>query len=398
MEKSKKFPGVFRLPDGRWKVKTAVRVGTRTVFKERALPAGATEEDAGKLAIEFRQAMVDGAGQPPTPPTPPPVSVATVRTYGKAWLALRGKRMKPAGIETYIACMYDHILPVIGELLCRDVTRRHVEEWVVAAEAKLKPNGDPYAHDSMRQWWRVLRTVLRDMAADHDIPDPTSRVRPPERPELPQIREQRTLDAKQIGDLIAHAQTFCPDRAAEVAVMALTGMRAGECYALKWECVEFKHNTITVKRSLSRGKLTETTKTKAQRLVPMHPDLALILLDHQHAQDQRVAKDPKLKSPLGLVFTSETGGIREPSSANKVWVLLRDALGTDIKVGPQVLRRSLNTQLVLAGVDRITTRAIMGHTSEEMTARYSGVSQAAKANAVKLLRAPTTAQAPTAEA
>ncbi len=388
MEKSKKFPGVFRLPDGRWKVKTAVRVAGKIRFKEKVLEAGATEEDAGKLAIEFRQALV--AGEPVTPTSAQPTATGeTVRTYAKAWLALRGQRMKPAGVETYIACVYDHIVPVIGELRCRDVTRREVETWVVHAEAALKPDGKPYAHDSMRQWWRVLRTMLRDMAADHDIPDPTSRVRPPERPQQAPIREQRTLDAQQIRALLVAAHQYCPDRAAEVAVMAMTGMRAGECYALAWDVVDFKAGTITVKRSLSRGKLTQTTKTKAQRVVPMHPELAALLRDQQERRREAALKEPALKKWDHMVFTAQGGGLREPSSATKVWRLLQEALGTDIKVGPQVLRRSVNTQLVLAGVDRITTRAIMGHTSEEMTARYSGISTDKKADAMQRLHPST---------
>ena len=51
-----------------------------------------------------------------------------------------------------------------------------------------------------------------------------------------------------------------------------------------------------------------------------------------------------------------------------------------------MLRRSLNTQLVLAGVDRITTRAILGHTSEAMTQRYAGIGNDVKADAVDKVR------------
>jgi len=60
-----------------------------------------------------------------------------------------------------------------------------------------------------------------------------------------------------------------------------------------------------------------------------------------------------------------------------------------------VLRRSLNTQLVMARVDRITTRPILGHTSETMTQRYAGIDEESKGETVartrlKLVVAPGT--------
>ena len=68
--------------------------------------------------------------------------------------------------------------------------------------------------------------------------------------------------------------------------------------------------------------------------------------------------------------------VREPLE------LAAKAAGIQQAVTPQVLRRTFNTLIMLAGADRITLRAMMGHTSEEMTERYSGVSTEAKQAAV----------------
>ncbi|MSQ82169.1 MAG: hypothetical protein EXR77_04520 [Myxococcales bacterium] len=59
------------------------------------------------------------------------------------------------------------------------------------------------------------------------------------------------------------------------------------------------------------------------------------------------------------------------------------SVGIQQKVTPQVLRRTWNTLMALAGADRFTIRAIMGHSSEQMTERYSGVSTATKLAAVR---------------
>jgi len=60
-----------------------------------------------------------------------------------------------------------------------------------------------------------------------------------------------------------------------------------------------------------------------------------------------------------------------------------------IKVTPQVLRRTFNTLMLLAGVDRVVLRSQMGHCSEEMTERYAGIRNEAKVEAVKQLVALT---------
>jgi hypothetical protein len=38
------------------------------------------------------------------------------------------------------------------------------------------PSASRNSHDSMKQWWRLLKSMLKDMVADHDLPrDPTDR-------------------------------------------------------------------------------------------------------------------------------------------------------------------------------------------------------------------------------
>ena len=399
-----KYPGVFRLENGQFVVQVGVKLAGAQKKARKVLPAGTTIA----AAVAQGEAMKEALRHPPAPTPSPRLSDTgqTFEVYATRWAALRSKRLKPAAKRTYLAALEGKIVPRLGWLQCQDVTREAIESWVGWAEGlrmptgkpsgtkgEKKPQGDvvgkPYSHDSMRQWWRILRTICRDMAADLNLPDATARVRAPERLDQDPVREQRTLDEDALGKLLDAAATLCPDRAAEVAVMALTGMRAGEVYGLKWECVDFAAGTVVVRRAVSEGQLMETTKTKARRVVPLHPVLAEIL--QAHRTKLVAGQHPGLST--GLVFPSDEGGIRLPSSLQKVWPDLRAQLKTDVRVGPQVLRRSLNTNLVLAGVDRITLRSIMGHTSEAMTARYAHASLDVKTAAVGGLRVVPSAPA-----
>ena len=74
--------------------------------------------------------------------------------------------------------------------------------------------------------------------------------------------------------------------------------------------------------------------------------------------------------------------MRRSQSLVKVFELAREAAKIEQRISPQVLRRSVNTAMVRAGVDRIVQRAIMGHTSEAMTERYTGVDMQDKLTAI----------------
>lgn len=365
--KPTRYPGVYRMPDGRLLARAVVRSPEgRVQVRKQRLPEGATEYQA-VLAVEaLRQSL-----KAPTPTPPPRATSQTVEQYARQWLEVRSRRLSPATATTYEDAISNRILPRLGWMRCEDLTRQAIESWVGWIEAQEQPNGKPYTQDSMRKWFRVLKTLLRDMAADLELPDTTNRVRPPERPELGPVREQEVLEAEALGKLLAAAKARYPQHYACIATMSMTGARAGEVMALQWDAIDFERSRIVVKRSVSKGKLRDRTKTKTQRIVPMHPALAAILKEHHD-----------LHPGTGLLFPANNGKPRIPSSMKKVWPILMLKAGIDVKIGSQVLRRGLNTALVLAGVDRLTTRAILGHTSEAMTQRYAGIGDAAKADAI----------------
>ncbi|MGM0578998.1 MAG: tyrosine-type recombinase/integrase [Myxococcota bacterium] len=371
-----RHPGVYRRDkDGVFVAYVGVRVEGKTKFRTSTLPAGATVEDAVREAARLRQAIRVEAQTPmPHPQATSRVhDVRTVEDYGHQWLDAKKARLKPSAYQHYEHTVMKRILPWLGHLGIDDVCRGALESWVAWAEGQRKANGDPYSQDTLRTWWRPLKTMMSDLAADFGIPDPTRRVRPPES-HAPRVREEATLTVEELGEFLGAVKQLSPNRYAEVATLAWTGMRAGELYGLKWECVDFHAERIVIQRSVSKGELTETTKTKAARVVPMYAELVAVLQEHR--QDLLKQQHRGLQS--GLVFPAQTGGVRTPQSLKKVFVLAREATGLSVRVGPQVLRRTFNTLMVQAGVDRITLRAMMGHTSEAMTERYAGVSLDAK--------------------
>ena len=60
-----------------------------------------------------------------------------------------------------------------------------------------------------------------------------------------------------------------------------TGVRTGEILALKISDIDFEKRTITIQRSMRKGKLKETTKTGENRIIRMSQPLKDELLDYK---------------------------------------------------------------------------------------------------------------------
>ena len=168
----------------------------------------------------------------------------------------------------------------MGDLYVQAVTRADVERWVAWAERRTKRDGQLYAKDSVHSWWRVLVALLRDAAAELQLPfDPTYRVRPP-RTRVNKRREHRTLSAAELGKLLGKATKLSPERYAEIYVLAYTGMRAGELFALEWDDINEDRGLIHIRRSVWRGQVS-APKTDDPRDVALTSEMEAVLRLHR---------------------------------------------------------------------------------------------------------------------
>ena len=377
--KKTRFPGLYRLPDGRFRVRVTVKDQRTGKMKDkvRTLEAGLSEEEAAMEALAFKQ-MLRGERVRPSP------STLSGTDYGVQWLEGKARRLRPSVANRYEAALSRFILPRIGHIRLDQIHREDVERWVAWAERATMDDGRPYAKATVLGWWRILRCMLRDAVADYDLPhDPTYRVMAP-KPEAITRRELRTLSLVELEALLAALKKHCPERYTEVFVLAFTGMRAGEGYALLWADVDEAKGCIHVRYSVWKGQVSGT-KTDDPRDVALTEELMEVLRE----QRTRLIKEQHPGLEKGLVFPADNGGYRMPQSLHKPLAIAANAAGIEIRVTAQVLRRTFNTLMQEVGVNPVVLRSQMGHSSPEMTNRYSGVSIEAKCKAVKGLIAKT---------
>ncbi len=142
------------------------------------------------------------------------------------------------------------------------------------------------------------------------------------------------------------------------------GLRRGELFSLKWRDINFDQKILTV--------IAETAKSGATRHIPLNPEALAIL---KQWKDQAGIKGT-------FVFTGKNG--KPFFDLKTAW---KKILGkAEIKSFRwHDLRHSFASKLVMRDVNLNVIRELLGHSSYQMTLKYSHLSPGAKIEAVNRL-------------
>ena len=167
------------------------------------------------------------------------------------------------------------------------------------------------------------------------------------------------FDVEEIQQLLeASSVPFRP-----ILITALhTGMRRGEILNLRWPDVDLKNRMIVVQES----------KSGRKRMIPIDDTLYNTL----YSLPSRFQKGYALPSPL--------------NPENRRFDVLRQWRNvikkTELEnVRFHDLRHTFASHLVMAGVDLVTVKELLGHASLTMTMRYAHLAPAHRTRAIKTL-------------
>jgi integrase len=200
----------------------------------------------------------------------------------------------------------------------------------------------------------ALKTMLNFAVKDNLIP------KLPPFPTLPMglPEDIKYLTYEQQQTVLSHI----PERHRPIFEFAMEyGLRIGEVTALKWDCVTDKE--VIIRRSISNGKLRETTKTGSVRKYGLtQKGMGTITLLHRGVGGNFVFK----RDERGTAYTRKVLSVawRNACKRSGIHINLYNAF-----------RHSLGCQLLDAGVDLEMVRDVLGHTSTNMTRRYAKRSQ-----------------------
>ena len=288
-------------------------------------------------------------------------------------------------IATSLQILEDHVMPVIGDRPLDDLCRSDVRRWTEYAEGlrRTVKNDDgepvevPYSHASLRRYWQIVTQLLRALFAEGYFDDRfrtwLENYRGPRSPRSG-VREDRTLTRDQLDTFLDKTKALRPDWYPAILALASTGMRAGELFGLEWKHIRFDDGFILVEQAFRpprddyEGGL-KVTKTATTRTPPLTRELAAVLRKHR----QRLKRDENPGLFEGIVFPAPAGNRRRASDLHDPMRKISEACDFDIRVGPQVLRKTFITLLGNAGVRREMIKAITGHSTDEMHDHYTVV-------------------------
>ncbi|MFD4421880.1 tyrosine-type recombinase/integrase [Agromyces sp. NPDC058484] len=280
-------------------------------------------------------------------------SMTLEQWYEKYWPAIESS-VRPATARSYGVAWRLRVKPSLGRHRLEDITSPMIESAMVAWSG-----GASAKNDALAVLSRLLDGARRSRFIDFN---PAREVkRPSMRESISPVSRALTLD--QISVLL----DLVPEGAYRgyLAALVYTGMRAGEATALRVGDVDFERGIIRVSRSLSpgqRGELIEQSpKSHKSRDVP--------LIDALRPYAEAAARG---KQASDLLFAGPDGGRLTNHNGRRGadWETLREAIGRpDLRIHD--LRHTFATILFDAGASAPDVQATLGHSSLQVTERYS---------------------------
>jgi integrase len=362
-------------PNGTWEARVSYVDGDGTL--KRVSVYGKTQREVRAKMKAVRDRVDNGA-----PATDDKMALAAwMARWRETTLAVSDR--KEATRSLYASLSRKHIeAGVIGPIPLAKLRPSDVEKLILALRAATKP-GKPTQDKPNPEPVRALSdstirsiyTVLR-MGLDGAVRDGLLARNPAASVQRPGVARQEAahLDPQRVTELLAAAESSRYHTA--LLLIATTGLRRGECLALRWaDDVDLDAGTVRVRDTVQRidGKLLAgPVKTdRSRRTVPISPAMVALLRRHRVTQLEERMRAANQWTDTGLVFTTELGHVVEPRNLLRVVEAAAKRIGLD-GVGVHTVRHSAATAWLEAGVHIKQVSDLLGHSSVAITGDVYG--------------------------
>jgi integrase len=381
----RRHEGITKLEDGRFLIRVRARDSRTGRYreKERTLELGATISEAVTVREEMRKQIIAGGAAHGGRLRLEDAAVSWMHSKLPTWRK---------SVRDHNADLLDkQVLPTLGRYYLDAITQQDIVQWRDSQALLRKGEGEnatPISPVTVNSRLRLLKQVLADLTAERGLPNPAARV-PALR--VPKARRRKGLEPEQAAAMLTKLREESPRWFPIAAVAVLTGQRWGAVSALEWEQIDYTRGVIRFDRAHVRGVLDDQ-KTSADVEVPLVPVLREILdeqrrdlrMREKRRGERREPGTVVLESATGLegrwVFPSKHGTLMQPSSLRAPLRAACEAAGVPV-ISPHGLRYTFNHASLRVTTAEVT-RAIMGHSTPEMTRHYDWIRNEEKAAAL----------------
>jgi integrase len=326
---------VFKRADGRWVAKYRDANGKwRYLYRK----------SKGEARKALRQALKDrDDGISP--------NKLTVAAYLLSWL---GEVRDVVSYRTWLnyECIVRlHLNPTIG---AKKLARLSPKDVHSLHRAKLK---EGLSRGRVRKVHVTLNRALKDAVRWRYIShDPAGEVSPPQEYQ----REIHVFTPAQVKQLLGATRG---DRLEAAYVLpATTGLKQGECLALRYEDIDFKRGTLKVRRTVWRNQVY-APKTPHSRTTIKLPKIALDALRRHRDKSNRA-------SDKGWLFPTKNGNpVDAHNFIHRTWKRMLRKAGLPDTTRYHDLRHGAASLLLSRGVPIPAVSSLLGHRDSSITLR-----------------------------
>lgn len=287
-----------------------------------------------------------------------------------------------------------NIKPVMANVKLKDVSPLLCQEVL----ARMKEQN--YAASTIKMVWLTMYQLF-EAAKDNSMmasnPMDSKTVERPKEKDI-KLEQKKKMQALTIGEMrkfleVAEESSCYP----QFRVALETGMRTGELIGLKWEDVDFKERTISIKRTLEYRHSTKEwhigppKTSSSERVIPMSQVCYNILSElyknrHRipinfnykeifvvYRSDKNRVKEKVDVSPREFVFLNRKGLPTKNSAYDTTLYKLCDKAGIR-RISMHILRHTYVTRALEAGMDLKDVSERAGHSNTSITIeRYADV-------------------------
>jgi integrase len=302
--------------------------------------------------LELRRLMGEEAGRP----TEERLNLETLAPRYLAHKETIGLRLST--LRDYEGHLRVHLIPFFGGRSLDAVTPLEVEAFI---RAKLREGKSRKTVDDLVG---LLSAMYR-----YAVKRGLARVNPVELADRPRQTKVdadiRYLSVEELEALLRAVPADELGRMERVLYLtaAMTGMRRGECVALRWRDVDWAAGLIRVRRSYGDGQFGPPKSRRSSRAVPM--------ADRVAAELDRLQRESRFQDEEDLVFCHPIlGGVYDPSKLRKRFVATARAAGLR-PVRFHDLRHTFGTRMAAVGAPLRAIQEWMGHSDYRTTSIYA---------------------------
>ena len=288
--------------------------------------------------------------------------ILTLKQYGeRVFMPAKAVTMSENGRASYQGNLDRTIYPALGAFKLPDITSAQISALLLDIQASGK------AHATVIKAYTILHSLFKMAYLGDMIPkNPMDKVeRPKPRKDEIQAAEPQAYTAAEIKQLFDVLDAEPLKWRALVHLLIDTGIRRGECCALRWENIDFSSGAVAINGNLcytpANGVYLDTPKNGHRRTVYVGTDTLSLL--------RQLRTEQAAKAFSAYVFTQECSPEPMHPQSPTRYLKKLSARCRLADLHPHKLRHTFASVAITNGADVASVSEALGHADKSTTLR-----------------------------